>query len=1380
MAQDSKSGFRKINQDVELQNTRDLIVGGDVTANAFIGDGSQLTGISTAAANDALITLTAGSGLTGGGGFTVDQSADATITISHSDTSSQASVNNDGLTVIQDITLDTYGHITAIGSTDISTAGIYVKTTSEVGTGIKIGLGGTTYQTLQFFANNGISVVRNDNEIVISSTDTLATVTGRGSTTSSTLNLDGRVNIGNGLSRPDTLNSDAVSHARIGGADVHLYVASLGAAGGYKVAVQAARTSDFLSFDLDLQSNGGVLRYGGNEVATKTWTSSQNYLTSYTETDPTVPSHVKSITTTNVSNWNTAFGWGNHAGLYLPLVGKAADSELLDGYNLDGNVSVATRIFNNKGQVHGTYTDFNTAMTPGPNYLQAGTNGPTGTASQWYGFMLGLGGQYNTETGDAGSYASQLYWNRYSQGGFPYLYARDMEGGTWGSWRKMSAGYADTAGSANSVAWGNISSIPSLWYQSGSWYADFASYSFVRENGVTMSGGSEFVLMSRSGQGHVLIDGSYWAGEGNGFYSLNTSNQYTSQVGFSRDSNAFAAFNTTVSAANDMRAPIFYDSDDTGYYVNPNGNSKLYSVDSPQGYVSNGNPWGTNNSAYFPNGITTAGGTNWIYGNTYLGNAPSNGSGAEVASNGRIYVRSSNTSGGHGYAGLFIDRNNAANNYAPFSFENEYGNHSWGLVSRFHITNSVGDRPSIQFSHSANNTRWSIGYVYPDDDFRITQNHGYRPDGTGNSDGWGTERFRIDTSGNTFSNVSSRAPIFYDSDNTGYYVDPASTSVLNIVQPYYLRRSSHETGHLEGGYNNIGGSGNYSNPIFTIGYNYNPGATSLANMYGIGYTNHSASFISFTGGNDWGMYVASAGTARIWLGGNDGNIANVGATYTPIVYDYNNTGYYVDPSSTSNFAGLTVAAQISGSVSGGANYLPSTGYGNGTFTWRQDSGNFGPYSGWHNYLISNHGDGSSYYNTIIAMPFWGPPKYSRLEGGSQTAVYSFWTSEGSINSSYDISAPRFYDSNNTGYYLDPSSQSNVDDFRAAAYRGNANVGGTGTATWHPDGIYVGSTQWLYGTQYRNGSTTSGQGWLYIDTNYGQSVVGLYTSTRYQGVWAMGDAYKLPADGTSIGNLYGMAWSHPNAGGVAGNLNTHGLLVTENGSFLAAVSGSIRSRDDMRAPIFYDSNNTGYYVDAASTCSLNSINYAGQVRNSGSGYKSYNLHGMVGDYDQNSTSEKIIWTIGDSWNSIGNMYGLGYTYGAGYGHHLSIKNNGATYHRISFASEGAYFTGTITASGDVVAYSDERTKENIKTIDNALEKVKNLRGVEFNKIGEERKQIGVIAQEIEKVLPEVVKEHDMDGMKTVAYGNIVGVLIEAIKEQQKQIEELKAIVNGITK
>jgi hypothetical protein len=100
-------------------------------------------------------------------------------------------------------------------------------------------------------------------------------------------------------------------------------------------------------------------------------------------------------------------------------------------------------------------------------------------------------------------------------------------------------------------------------------------------------------------------------------------------------------------------------------------------------------------------------------------------------------------------------------------------------------------------------------------------------------------------------------------------------------------------------------------------------------------------------------------------------------------------------------------------------------------------------------------------------------------------------------------------------------------------------------------------------------------------------------------------------------------------------------------------------------------------------------------------------------------------------------------------------------------------GTLTATADVVAYSDIRLKADINTIDDALNKVLSLRGVYYTRIDLEDKsrKIGVIAQEIQKIIPEVINESS-DGTLGVAYGNIVGVLIEAIKEQQQQINELK--------
>lgn len=94
-------------------------------------------------------------------------------------------------------------------------------------------------------------------------------------------------------------------------------------------------------------------------------------------------------------------------------------------------------------------------------------------------------------------------------------------------------------------------------------------------------------------------------------------------------------------------------------------------------------------------------------------------------------------------------------------------------------------------------------------------------------------------------------------------------------------------------------------------------------------------------------------------------------------------------------------------------------------------------------------------------------------------------------------------------------------------------------------------------------------------------------------------------------------------------------------------------------------------------------------------------------------------------------------------------------------------------------SDERTKENIETIDNALDVVTSIRGVYYNKIGNDKRKVGVIAQEVEEVLPHVVATNNED-MKSVDYGKMVGVLIEAIKEQQGQIEALKAEIQTLKK
>ena len=119
---------------------------------------------------------------------------------------------------------------------------------------------------------------------------------------------------------------------------------------------------------------------------------------------------------------------------------------------------------------------------------------------------------------------------------------------------------------------------------------------------------------------------------------------------------------------------------------------------------------------------------------------------------------------------------------------------------------------------------------------------------------------------------------------------------------------------------------------------------------------------------------------------------------------------------------------------------------------------------------------------------------------------------------------------------------------------------------------------------------------------------------------------------------------------------------------------------------------------------------------------------------------------------------------------AIAGNGITVNADDIAMSGN-FTGSFTATGDVTAYSDESLKTNIQTIDNALDRVEAVRGVTFDRIEDGSTSTGVVAQELLEVLPEAVHT-DANGVHSVAYGNITGLLIEAVKELSAEVKELK--------
>lgn len=181
-------------------------------------------------------------------------------------------------------------------------------------------------------------------------------------------------------------------------------------------------------------------------------------------------------------------------------------------------------------------------------------------------------------------------------------------------------------------------------------------------------------------------------------------------------------------------------------------------------------------------------------------------------------------------------------------------------------------------------------------------------------------------------------------------------------------------------------------------------------------------------------------------------------------------------------------------------------------------------------------------------------------------------------------------------------------------------------------------------------------------------------------------------------------------------------------------------------------------------------------------------GIFGTYNSQKTDH--IWSMGTSYrnhssgSNFGNLYGLAYKH----------TNNGtggnmASGHMMVWCQNGggtAAMGTNIWTSGNVTAYSDIRVKTNIEQIPDALDKVCQLSGYTFDRTDvsfddegtpdRPIRQTGVIAQEVLEVLPEAVTG-DEKGHYSVAYGNMVGLLIEAIKDLKAEVEELKSACCG---
>ena len=604
----------------------------------------------------------------------------------------------------------------------------------------------------------------------------------------------------------------------------------------------------------------------------------------------------------------------------------------------------------------------------------------------------------------------------------------------------------------------------------------------------------------------------------------------------------------TATATSSLRAPIFYDSNNTSYYLDPASTSNLNGLNVKGGIEATGN--------FLINSTHSGGNITLDYfhsSDAYSGNMVMFMSEPGITHDG----------GGIG--------NNIASN-SPY-----YGraiNHGYGVYLRFYKTNG-----HFEFWNTQGNA--------------------------GSAGGQGTRRFYGDASGNTFSQTSSRAPIFYDFNDTRYYLDPASTSrlkTLNVTgnvsagggsSPQWNAAYSWGN-HANGGYLATTGKAADSNAV---------GGYALNRLVSGGSSRKSTQISKFADNNevtgfyygnnvtgapttDWMNYIHSAGNswyssnnysfqlthafhsdslwvsrttngvqsgARLILDSGGGTQVKSGVLQSnaslraPTFYDSNDTNYYLNPAGTSSINGLTVNGSLD-MTDDSISIDNQKGFSNsGSWTRNQTPYgyiDFGPANTSHAHIYTDRTN--FYFN-----------KYIQVSGGSR------------INTS-DIRAKTFYDIDNTTYYTHPASTSvlNTLDLRGRFFP-------DATSDYDATAITSLTNAPIYFDELNVGTTNK-----YIPAFHMRSM----HSSGYRTHMNVGLYKKASAWGDNDTGFYVAL------GGNDSYPTKHWKLTY--GHSLYNSEGYVSTPGSFRAPIFYDSNNTGYYLNPASTSNLNALTLAG--------------------------------------------------------------------------------------------------------------------------------------------------------------------------------------------
>jgi len=357
------------------------------------------------------------------------------------------------------------------------------------------------------------------------------------------------------------------------------------------------------------------------------------------------------------------------------------------------------------------------------------------------------------------------------------------------------------------------------------------------------------------------------------------------------------------------------------------------------------------------------------------------------------------------------------------------------------------------------------------------------------------------------------------------------------------------------------------------------------------------------------------------------------------------------------------------------------------------------------------------------------------------------------------------------------------DNRAAVYGHN-----TSTDTIYNNQIGIAGRVVTSGGMAVYGDATTGSGWAgyFNGKGYFSANVGIGTATPsypldVNGIAILRNALYMTSGGSSAVP----AWSFSING--SGDLVVDESITTQN--FIFSNAGQVLIGTTVggtptygSAPQFVTSSSTGGVIDIRNINStINTGTLLGRLQFTGKSDSSIGYTAAAIDVITSTTA-------GTGSSGGGILRFMTANAGGGQTPTARMWINQAGYVSIGLTNTASYPLRVTTqvsnisiyADFDIVAFSDQSVKENIRPIENVIERVQKSRGVLYDRTDSGSKDnIGFIAQELEVAFPELVTTNE-DGTKAVKYQNAVAVMFEAIKEQQKQIDELKELVNKLIK